>query len=253
MRNLGIVQEAERLDRLVVGRIVFDGQIGQQRDTIRRPFDHQRDAAPNQDDHGHHGRDHHDLERLAARFVNPQQILPEEIHGDQTGDDDRSPALHGIDRRLSDRMTAVFLDGHPQPDDVLTGRDAADRAGENIVEHQGRDGKLRQKAPHRLLDDPIDPAAHEQRAAFDIDVPHGIAEEHHRQNEIGGDRSDRRFDDPPDVIGGAGQIAEHDRGHPPIRDELEHHAVHDHHVRSVSQAVFRGRFWTTFGGRHETF
>ena len=66
-----------------------------------------------------------------------------------------------------------------QADDVLPGRDAADRAGQDVVEQERRDRELGQAAPHRLLDDPVDAAADEHGAALDVDAPHGVAEEHH--------------------------------------------------------------------------
>ena len=50
--------------------------------------------------------------------------------------------------------------------------------GQDVVEHQGRDGELGEEAAHRLLDDAVDAAADEQRAAFDVDRAHGVAEEH---------------------------------------------------------------------------
>ena len=44
------------------------------------------------------------------------------------------------------------------------------------------------------------------------------------------------LDDPADVVGRAGQVAEHDRRRPPVRDEREHHAADDDHLDRSPQA-----------------
>ncbi len=216
---------------------------------VLHAVDTQRHSAPNQDDDGHHSRPHHDLEGLAARLVDPQYVLPEEVERDQHGDAHRTPGgdcFAGFGRQLK-------VLGHQksfnwpqarqcfkQPKDVLPGRHAADGAGEYVVEHQGRNGQLGQEAAHGLLYHPVDAAAHEQRATLDVHATHGITKEHYRQDEPGGSRADRRFDDAANVVGGARQIAEHDCGRPPIGDELEHHAVHDNHVSSAGRRAWIG-------------
>ena len=57
-------------------------------------------------DDGHHRRGDHDLQRLAARFVNAQQILPQEVQRDRAGDRHRAPVL--------DALPAVLVDMHAE-------------------------------------------------------------------------------------------------------------------------------------------
>ena len=117
------------------------------------------------------------------------------------------------------------------------GRNGADRPGEDVVEHQGRDGELGEEAAHRLLDHAVDAAADEERAAFDVDHAHAAAEDHHGQDEPRRRRADGPLDDPADVIGRARQVAQDDRRRPPVGDEREHHAADDDHFDRASQRM----------------
>ena len=169
----------------------------------------------------------------------PQEILAEEIEGDGAGDDHGARTADGvavsmchlqagIDRPATSKARPMMY----CPADI-----AADRAGQDVVEHQRGDGELGQKPAHRLLDHAVDAAADEQRAAFDVDRADGVAEEHHGQDEPGGGRPDGPFDDAADVVGGAGQVAQHDRRRPPVGDEREHHAADDDHLDGSSEAL----------------
>ena len=124
-----------------------------------------------------------------------------------------------------------------QAHDVLAGRHAADRAGQDIVEHQGRDRELGQESAQGLFDHAIHAAADKQRAALDVDRADGIAEQHHRQDEPGGGGPDGALDDAADVVGRAGQIAQHHRRGAPVRNEREHHAADDDHFDRPTQPV----------------
>ena len=79
----------------------------------------------------------------------------------------------------------------------------------------------------RLADDAVDAAADEQRAALDVHQPDGEAQQQHAEDEPRGGRADHLLDDAADVVGGAGQVAQHDRGGAPVADEREHHAADD--------------------------
>ena len=114
-------------------------------------------------------------------------------------------------RRDRERDAVMAQDLVGQADDVLSGRDAADRTGQDVVKQKGRDRHLGERAAHRLFHDPIDAAADEHRAALDVDAPHRVAEQHDRQDEPWGRLADLRLDDPADVIGRARQIAQDDR------------------------------------------
>ena len=59
-----------------------------------------------------------------------------------------------------------------QSGNVLPRGNAGDRPGQDVVEHQRRDADLGEGAAHRFLDDAIDAAADEHRAAFDVDRAH---------------------------------------------------------------------------------
>ena len=121
--------------------------------------------------------------------------------------------------------------------------------GQDVVEHQGGDRQLGQEAAHRLLDHPIDAAADEQRTALDIDRADGVAEEHHGQDEPRGGRADGVLDDAADVVGRAGQVAEHHGRRPPVGDEGEHHAADDDHLDRPPQTVAKPRSGIGGAGR----
>ena len=201
----------------------------------------QRHARPGQNNHRHHRRGDHDLQRLAARFMNAQQILPQKINRRQAGHRHRSPLLDAVGPRRTDEARAEHsiqrFDN--QPHDVLPGRHAADRPGQHVIEQQRRHRELRQKAPHRFLHHLVHAAAHEQRTAFDVHAPHAVTEQQHAQNEPRRRLADGAFDNRADVVRRARHVAQHDGGRPPIRNEREHHAADDHHLRSATQLAAR--------------
>ena len=67
-------------------------KIGRQRHAVDRPVHDQRRSAPAEHDDRHDRGGDHDLQRLAARFVDAQQVLAEEVQGDQAGDGHRIPS-----------------------------------------------------------------------------------------------------------------------------------------------------------------
>src|SRR3989475_4928502 len=100
-------------------------------------------------------------------------------------------------------------------------RDAADRAGQHVVEHEGRHRELGERPPHRLLDDAVDAATHEHGAGLDVDAAHGIREQHDRADVPGRGLADRLLDDAADVVHRRRHVAEDDRGGAPEGDEDE--------------------------------
>jgi hypothetical protein len=72
-----------------------------------------------------------------------------------------------------------------QASDVLSRGYAGDRAGQDVIEHQGRDAELGEGAAESFFDDPIDAAPHKHRAAFHVDGADRESEQHHGQNEPG--------------------------------------------------------------------
>ena len=176
-----------------------------------------RQPAPYDHDHGHHGRDLHDAHRLAARFLDAENVLTPEINRHR----DREERGGEIRRQNNARVRQLqqFVD---QADQVLARRHAADGAGQDVVEHQRRHRDFRQRRAHRFFDDAIDAAAGEHRARFDVDGAHRVREQHDGENEIRRRSAARLLDDAADVVGGRGEVAQHDRGRSPERDEGEH-------------------------------
>src|SRR5439155_3562758 len=149
-----------------------------------------------------------------------EDVLPVEIEGDGAGDEDRSPVLPGGGRARVDGRAAEVRDRFQrQADDVLSGGDAADRPGQDVVEHEGADGDLAGAAAQRLADDAVDAAADEHRTALDVHPPHGVAEAHDGQNEPRRRPADGLLDDAADVVGGGGEVAQDDGGGAPAADE----------------------------------
>src|ERR1700681_2208622 len=89
---------------------------------------------------------------------------------------------------------AVYVGGDKgfvdQADDVLAGGYTGDRPGEDVIEHQGGDAELGQGAAQGFFHDPVDAAADEHGAAFDVDGPHGERKQHDSDDEPGGGLSD---------------------------------------------------------------
>src|SRR5205823_10083769 len=114
-----------------------------------------------------------------ARFMNPNDILAEEVQGDHASEEDRSPLGDDHLRRFLDGSPGgVGKDFKPQTNDVLPGRHAAHGSGQDVVEHQGGAGNLGQHATQSLSNHSVDAAADEQRTALDVYPAHGVAEEH---------------------------------------------------------------------------
>ena len=102
--------------------------------------------APGNQDYHHHGGDLHDLQGAFAGFVNALGVLPPEIEGHQDGKDGGERVLRNVD------VVAEVMEGVGQePRRVLPGGHGADRAGQDVIEQQGRNRKLGQGPAHRLL------------------------------------------------------------------------------------------------------
>src|SRR5262249_37646830 len=161
------------------------------------------------DDHCHHAGDGHDLQRPAARLVNAADVLPEEEGGDGAGDQ-HGAAVHGtrLDVRGDGDARQPGQRVEAEADDVLAGRDAADRPRQDVVEHQGRAGQLGRDAAEGGAHHLVDAAADEERAALDVDHADEVTEGHHAEDEPGGNRPDGVLDDAADVVGGGGEVAQ---------------------------------------------
>src|SRR5580704_1821304 len=190
-----------------------------------------RNRAPDEQDHHHHGGDDHDLKRLLAGFVHALGILSPEIDHDNDGEAGGEVVVRKVERAV--HVHAHVLD---KACEVLTGGDGADGAGEHVVEKQGGDGKLGEASTHGFFDHAVDSAADEHAARFDIERPHAVAEQHHRENEPGSALTDDLFGVAAGVVSGRCEVGEDDGGCPPERDEGQHH-------RSGDEDLY-GRFGT---------
>src|SRR5690242_4095142 len=95
-----------------------------------------RNQAPHDQHHDHHGGDLHDLHGALAGLVNALDVLPPEVDGHENGD-------HGGEQVVGHREVLVAEVVNSVGDEagqILAGGDGADRAGENVVEEQGGDG-----------------------------------------------------------------------------------------------------------------
>ena len=234
----GIDLLAERVEhRLAVG-VDLLGQVGRRRGQVPGlGADGDRDQAPDDHDDAHDRGRPHDLQGLVARLMDALDVDPPEVDRHQDRDRRREPVLVNHQRAVGAQLEQVVQEA----DEVLAGRDAADRTGQDVVEQECRHRQPRQPAAHRLLDDAIHAAAHEHGAALDVDAAHAVAEEHHPQDEPGSGLADLRLDDPADVVGRAGQVAKHQGRRPPERDEREHHAGDDQHLSGRWALSLRSR------------
>ncbi len=128
--------------------------------------------APADQQHHHHGDQLHDVQRFFAGFGYTLCILPPEINGDDNGEGSGDASDRGFRKRSA--QVGMLREIAEQAAKVLSGRYAADRPGQDVVEHQRGNAELRQRPAQRLLDRAVPPAAHEHAAAFYIHRAYGI-------------------------------------------------------------------------------
>ncbi len=193
-----------------------------------------REAAPYDHHHGHHGGDLHDAHRLAAGFLDAENILVPEINGYGDGEE------RGAEIRRKDNSDVRELEQLiDQADQILSCGDAADRAGQDVVEHERGDGNFRKRRAHRLFHDAIHAATREHRARLDVHGAHCVGEEHHREDEIRGRAAAGLLDDSTDVVGCRREIAKNDRGRSPEGNEGEHSGSNNYSFGLSSEGRLR--------------
>ena len=74
-----------------------------------------------------------------------------------------------------------------------------------------------------LFDYPVHAPANEHGAGLDVERPHRVAEQHHRQDEPGSTFADDLLGIATGVVGGGSQVGKDDRRRPPEGDEGQHH------------------------------
>ena len=199
------------------------GILGHQdvaRDRRRRQMraaHHQRVSAPSDQHHHHHGGELHDPQSFFARFGDALDVLPPEIDRHHHGKCGRRGVRIQLHARM--RVGQHFVQQAAQ---VLARGNAADRAGQHVVEHQRGNGKFRQRAAHRFLHHAIHAAAHEHAAALDVNLRHGVGKQHGRENEPRSRLADELLRLATRVIGRGSQVVQNDRRRAPIGNERQH-------------------------------
>ena len=137
---------------------------------------------------------------LVAGFFDALDVLPPVVDGDDDGEDGGGevhvatasawPCVPASAAGSQWCCAPTISSSFEQADDVLTGGHAGDRAGEDVVEHQGGDAELGEGAAEGLLDDAVDAAAGEHGTALDVDGAHREGEEHDAEDEPGGGLAD---------------------------------------------------------------
>ena len=85
--------------------------------------------------------------------------------------------------------------------EVLAGGNAADWAGEDVIEHQSGDGEFGEPAAEGLLDSAIDAAANEHATAFDVHRADGVRKNHDGEDEPGSSLAYEAFGFAAGVVG----------------------------------------------------
>ena len=114
---------------------------------------------------------------------------------------------------------------------VLAGGNAADRTRQDIIEHQGGDGKLGERSAHGFFHDPVNAPSHEHAAAFDVDRAYGIRKQHDGEDEPGGGFAHGLLRDPARIVGRRGKIIQYDRRRSPEGNKGEHSGGRHHNPR----------------------
>ena len=156
--------------------------------------------------------------------MHADHVLAPEIHRGEHGER-RRRKYGGYEMQRGDVKPLAGL--IQDPGQVQSRADAADRSGQDVIEHQRRNRDLGERSAHRLVHDFVNAAAHEHAAALDIDRPHGVREQHDREDEPGRRFADLRFGDSAGVVGRGCEIAQHDGRRSPEGDERQHHRGRD--------------------------
>ena len=192
------------------------------------------DQAPHDQDDHHDGGDPHDEHRLFAALVDALQVLPPEVQHDQDGASGGEVVL--VKANGVAEVAAQFFD---ESGEVLASGDGADRPCQHVIEQQRRDRELGQRGAHGLFHHAVHAAAHEHAAALDVHGAHRVAEQHDRQNEPRRALANHVLGIAAHVVGGGGQVGEHDRRCPPEGDEGQHHRGGNKHRYGRLQTVER--------------
>src|SRR5882672_11736024 len=120
--------------------------------------------APGDKQHHHHGDQLHDVQGFFAGIGNALGVLPPKIKSDDNG----KARCDEIDSAGGERpaYVEVLQEIIDEPSKVLAGGDAADRAGQDVVEHERGDAEFCKRSAESHFHGAIHATAHEHAAAF---------------------------------------------------------------------------------------
>ena len=154
-------------------------------------------------EHHHHGRgDLHDAQRLPAGKRNTTPVAVPKIQGYQ----DCESGCGRMRRQPqpgNSKMLSCFVD---QAREIKARAYCADGTGQYVVKQQSGDREFGCRAAHGITHNAVNAAAHKHAAALDIDCPHGIREQHDRQDEPGRGLAYGPLRDAANIICGRSQI-----------------------------------------------
>ena len=143
-------------------------------------------------------------------------VLPPEVGGNDEAESGGEEV--GGDAALHVQHLSHLIE---EATEVLAGGDAADGAGEDVVEDEGGNGQAGHEGSHRVTDNNVDAAPDEHAAAFHIDGADREAEQHDGEDKPGCAGTDGLFRDTTGIEGRRGKIAEDNGGTAPEGDEGE--------------------------------
>jgi hypothetical protein len=117
-----------------------------------------------------------------AFWLEPLGILAPEVDGD----DCAKARGKSVFRKIREWVTRVASYVFNKSCEILARDNGADGAGEHVVEQQSGDRELGEGSAHGLFDHAVNTAADEHAAGLDVQSPHGVTEQHDREDEPGG-------------------------------------------------------------------
>src|SRR5215813_1166680 len=196
---------------------------------------------PADEDHHHDGDELHDMESFFAGFRNTFGVFPPEIDRDNDCES-RSDYARCAFREMTFGKVEILEEFIEEAAEILASGDAADRAGKNVIEHQGGDGEFGKATTEGLLDGAIDAPADEHAAAFDVHRADRVREDHDGKDEPGSGLADVALGFATGIVGGGSKVVEDDCSSLPEGNEGEERGGGDYDARNcVATAAIGNR------------
>ena len=189
-------------------------------------------AGPDNHQHDHDGSHVHDAQGFLAGLRDAFDVLPPEVDGDEASKEG-GRQVHG----QAHRNVRILQELVQKPHQIEARGDAADRSGEDVVKHEGRNGELGQCRAHCFLDHTVHAAAHKHAAALDVKRAYGVSEAHDGQNEPRSRFAHEVFRNGAGIKRRRAHVVENYRCGPPKRDKRKHGGSGNQHAW---QAAFSG-------------